>query len=605
MTKPTTLPIRDEIELHLKWNLDDIYPSDDKWEEDFKRVSDSFPELNKFEENISESGEQLLAYLKASEKIGILLGKLRLYAMLSKDSDMSVPKYQSMDGRIKSLITEYLSSQSFFKPELLRVEQSQLMSWISALEELKPYQHFIDDMVRDKPHTLSQKEEEILANASELKDVPSTAFSFLTNADMKFPQIEDGEGNSIEVSHGRFYSALYSTDRKYRSEAYKAYYQPFMQFANTCSSLLMGNLKGNIFSAKTRKFKSAKEASLFKNNISVDVYDTLVDTVGKNLSPMHRWASMKKKILNLDELHPYDTYVTLFKFEEKKYSYDDAVELVKKALIPLGEEYLGILDKAFSQRWIDVCETRAKRSGAYSSGTTYGVHPYVLLNWNDLLNDVFTLAHEMGHNMHSYFTGDNQPYVYAGYSIFLAEIASTFNESLLLDYLVEHSSNNLEKLSLYEKYLNNVTTTFYRQTMFAEFESEIYRLVEEKNALSSENFRSLYKNLYQKYWGSTMVVDIEEEYTWARIPHFYYNFYVYQYATGFEASNLLSQEVKRKPETAVPNYFKMLKGGNSKYALDLLKDSGVDMNSSVPILATINKMSQILDKVEQLYETMR
>ena len=600
MSEPTSLPSRDEIEAKYKWNLSDIFPSDEKWEETFRLVEERIPSLKKFEGTLIESAENIFGYLKAEEKIGILLEQLHLYAMLSKDSDMNVAKYQSMDSRIKTLVTNFSSVTSFFKPKILKLEKHLLAKWCEENSELKKYTHFFDDLFREKPHSLSSEEENILALTAELKNVPYNTFSLFTNADLKFPKVNDGNGNEVEISHGRFYSAMYSGDRTFREEAYKAYYKPYMQYANTFSSLLMGNIKGNVFTAKVKKFDSSKEASLSKNNISIKVYDNLIETVNSNFEPMYRWTALKKKILKIDKLHPFDTYVNIFPNEEKKYSYDESVELVKKALQPLGKNYLEVLEKAFSRRWIDVYETRSKRSGAYSSGTTFGVHPYVLLNWNNQLNDVFTLAHEMGHNMHSYFTGASQPYVYASYSIFLAEVASTFNESLLLDYLLEHAESKEEKLFLYEKYLNNVTTTFYRQAMFAEYESEIYKLVESGNSLTAVEFRLMYKDLYQKYWGREMSVEMEEEFTWARIPHFYYNFYVYQYATGFAASELLVKKIKREGESAVKKYLHFLSSGSSKYSLDILKDSGVDMTTSEPILATINKMTMILDEIEKL-----
>lgn len=600
MPESGTLPLRDEIEVQYKWNLTDIFESDEAWEASFSSVETKIPALKKFEGILTESADNVRNYLKLEEEIGISLEQLHLYSMLSKDSDMSVPKYQSMDDRVKTLLTTFTSVTSFFKPEILKLKKETLEKWCDEKDDLKKYGHFFDDLFREKPHTLTSEEENILALTSEMKNVPYNTFSLFTDADLQFPKIDDGSGNEIEISHGRFYSALYSANRTYREQAYRAYYKPFMQYANTFSSLLMGNIKGNIFTAKVKKFISAREASLFRNNISTNVYDNLIKTVNQNFEPMHRWTALKKKILKLDKLHPFDSYVTIFPFEEKKYSYDESIKLVKEALQPLGKDYLQILERAFSERWIDVFETRSKRSGAYSSGTTFGVHPYVLLNWNNQLNDVFTLAHEMGHNMHSYYTGASQPYVYANYSIFLAEVASTFNESLLLEYLLEHSRSKEEKLFLYEKYLNNVTTTFYRQTMFAEYESEIHKLVEEGASLTATDFRNLYKNLYQKYWGDEMFVDVEEEYTWARIPHFYYNFYVYQYATGFAASELLVQKVKNGGEAAVKNYLGFLNSGSSKYSLDILKDAGVDMNSSEPIFATINKMTFILNEIEKL-----
>ncbi|MFA6978142.1 MAG: oligoendopeptidase F [Ignavibacteriaceae bacterium] len=600
MPESGTLPLRDEIEVQYKWNLTDIFESDEAWEASFHLVEAKIPELKKFEGILTESSDNILNYLKLEEEVGIILERLHLLAMLSKDSDMTVTKYQSMDSRVNTLVTNYSSNNSFFKPEILKLPKETIDKWCSEKDEFKKYSHFFNDLFREKPHTLTSEEEKIVALTAELKNVPQTTFSLFTNADLQFPKIDDGTGNEIEISHGRFYSALYSEKRTFRETVYKAYYKPFMQYANTFSSLLMGNIKGNIFTAKVKKFNSAREASLFRNNISTNVYDNLIETVNQNFEPMHRWTALKKKILKLDEFHPFDSYVNIFPYEEKKYSYDESVTLVKKALQPLGKNYLQTLERAFSERWIDVFETRSKRSGAYSSGTTFGVHPYVLLNWNNQLNDVFTLAHEMGHNMHSYYTGASQPYTYANYSIFLAEVASTFNESLLLEYLLEHSRSKEEKLFLYEKYLNNVTTTFYRQTMFAEYESQIHKLVEEGASLTATDFRNLYKNLYQKYWGDEMFVDVEEEYTWARIPHFYYNFYVYQYATGFAASELLVQKVKNEGEAAVKKYLGFLNSGSSKYSLDILNDAGVDMTSSEPIFATINKMSFILNEIEKL-----
>ena len=600
MPESGTLPLRDEIEVQDKWNLTDIFESDEAWEASFHLVEAKIPELKKFEGILTESSDNILNYLKLEEEVGIILERLHLFAMLSKDSDMTVTKYQSMDSRVKTLVTNYSSNNSFFKPEILKLPKETIDKWCSEKDEFIKYSHFFNDLFREKPHTLTSEEEKIVALTAELTNIPQTTFSLFTNADLQFPKIDDGTGNEIEISHGRFYSALYSENRTYREDAYRAYYKPFVQYANTFSSLLMGNIKGNIFTAKVKKFNSARVASLFRNNISTNVYDNLIETVNQNFEPMHRWTTLKKKILRLDKIHPFDSYVTIFPYEEKKYSYDESVSLVKKALQPLGKDYLQILERAFSERWIDVFETRSKRSGAYSSGTTFGVHPYVLLNWNNQLNDVFTLAHEMGHNMHSYYTGASQPYTYANYSIFLAEVASTFNESLLLEYLLEHSRSKEEKLFLYEKYLNNVTTTFYRQTMFAEYESEIHKLVEEGASLTATDFRNMYKKLYQKYWGDEMCVDVEEEYTWARIPHFYYNFYVYQYATGFAASELLVQKVKNEGEAAVKKYLGFLNSGSSKYSLDILNDAGVDMTSSEPIFATINKMSFILNEIEKL-----
>ena len=595
------VPKREEIDEKYKWNLTDIYKSDDDWEKDFNWVDENIKNYSKFEGKLGDSADNLLACFKFDEEIGSKLERMYLYSMLAKDSDMSVSKYQGMDDRIKSLSTKVMTASSFLKPELLKIEQDKLLGMINSLPELKIYLHSINDLLRFKSHTLDKEKEELLAMAGEIAQVPYNTYSIFTNADLQFPKVKDDKENDVEISHARFYSALYSKDRTYRERAFKAYLTAFKNNANSISTLFNGNLKANIFFARARKYNSAREAALHKNNIPVSVYDNLIEAINNNFEPMYRWASLKKKLLGLNELHPYDSYVTLFDQKlEKKYSYDEAKKIVIKSLKVMGEEYLTSIQKAFDNRWIDVYETKAKRSGAYSSGTTYGVHPYVLLNWTDMLNDVFTLAHEMGHNMHSYYTGLNQPYVYANYSIFLAEVASTFNENLLLDYLIEHAESKAEKLFLLEKYLNNITTTVYRQVMFAEFESLTHSKVEKGEALTPDTLCLLYKDIYKKYWGPEMVIDEEETYTWARVPHFYYNFYVFQYATGFAASEALAAKVKSEGKPAVEKYLNFLKSGSSDYAINVLKKAGVDMSSLEPVLAVTSKMKKLLDEVEKL-----
>jgi oligoendopeptidase F len=595
------IPVRENIEEKYKWNLQDIYYSDEEWEKDFNWIENNISNYASFENTLGSSPENLLACFKFDEQIGIKLERLYLYSMLAKDSDLRNTKYQGMDDRIKSIYSKVLTASSFIKPELLKIDESKLIETICSHPELKIYQQSIDELLRFKVHTLDKEKEELLAMASEITQVPYNTYSLFTNADLKFPKVKDENDNEIEMSHSRFYAALYSKDRLYRERAFKAYLKPYADNINSITSLFNGNLKSNIFYAKAKKYSSARHASLDKNNIPVSVYDNLVESVNKNLSSVHRWASLKKKLLKVNELHPYDVYVTLFdqKFE-KKYLYDESKSIVLDSLKVMGEDYLNSIKKAFDNRWIDVYETKAKRSGAYSSGTTFGVHPYVLLNWTDLLNDVFTLTHEMGHNMHSYYTGKNQPYVYANYSIFLAEVASTFNENLLLDHLIKISTAKDEKLFLLEKYLNNITATVYRQVMFAEFESTTHDNIESGAALTPDVLCKLYKDVYQKYWGPEMVIDDEETFTWARVPHFYYNFYVFQYATGFAASEVLAAKVKAEGKPAVEKYLNFLKAGSSDYPINVLKKAGVDMNSSEPVLAVTNKMNQIIDEIEKL-----
>ena len=458
----------------------------------------------------------------------------------------------------------------------------------------------IPDLLRTKSHTLSPKEEELMALSGQVRGVPSNVFGMFNNADIQFPTVKDQNGEEIKISHGRYGAAMYSTDREFRRRVYKGLYKPYMEYKNTLVALFNGNIKSAIFNAKSRNYSSTRMASLFPNNIPLEVYDNLVNTVNSNLSPLHRWAKLKKRVLGIDDLHPYDTYVTLFPSVKKDYSYEKSVDILLKALKPLGEEYISSLKLAFNNRWIDVHETKGKRSGAYSSGVSYGVHPYVLLNWSNQLNDVFTFAHEMGHNMHSYYTEKSQPYPYANYSIFVAEVASTANEALLVDYLIENAETKEEKLALIENQLTNITTTFFRQTRFADFEKEVHRKTESGDALTPEILCSLYGNMYQKYWGDEMVVDEEETYTWARIPHFYYNFYVYQYATSYAASQELVSQIKNEGQPAIDRFLNFLKAGSSKYPIDVLKIAGVDMTSPNPIKSVINKMNGLLDEMERL-----
>ncbi len=596
-----SVPERSEIEKKHTWNLTDIYQNDDCWENDFKWIEDSLSDYQKYKGKLKQSADILLSCLKFDDSIGIKLELLHLYAMLSKDSDLRVNKYQSMDDRIKTLYSRVGAVSSFIRPEILNISTDELLKMIGSNNELHVYEHSIKNLLRLKDHTLSDSEEKILALASELTQTPYNTFSMFTNADLKLPFVDDENGNSVQLSHARFYSAMYSKDRDFRERSFTGYLGSYKEYVNTLTTLLNGNLKTNIFNAQARNYTSALAAALDINNISLSIYDKLIDAANKNLSPLHRWASLKKKLLGIKDLKPFDVYVSVFNKElEKKYPYEQSVQIVLESLKIMGEDYLSSLKTAFENRWIDVYETKAKKSGAYSSGTTFGVHPYVLLNWSDLLNDVFTLAHEMGHNMHSYYTGQTQPYPYANYSIFLAEVASTFNEALLLDYLIDNSTEKEEKLFLMEKYLNNITATFYRQVMFAEFEKIIYDRTEKGEALTSESFCELYKEIYQKYWGPEMNVVDEESYTWSRIPHFYYNFYVYQYATGFAASEELVKKVRAEGQTAVENYLNFLKAGSSDYPINILKAAGVDMNSEKPVLAVSEKMNKILDKMENL-----
>jgi oligoendopeptidase F len=594
---------REQIDAKYTWDLTHIYATEALWEQDFTWVDSNYNRIKEFEGKLGDSADTLFAMFKLDQEITVKLEHLYLYSMLAKDQDMRQPRYQGLDNRIKSLYTNYATAASYITPELIALDKNTIRWFITTHSELKHYGHFFEELWRTKEHTLPKEQEELLASSSKISDLPYDAFSIFTNADLKFPECEDESGQKVQMTHGRYQSALYSPDRSYRERAYKAYYAPYKDYANTLSTLFNGGLNSKIFYSGARKYASALESSLDKNNVPISVYENLISSVSDNLAPMHRWTDLKRKVLGLEGIHPYDVYVGLFdKNEERKYTYEEGIAIVKAALSPLGEDYGKMLDKAFDNRWVDVYETPGKRSGAYSSGTTYGMHPYVLLNWSSLLNDVFTLAHEMGHNMHSFLTGKHQPFVYADYSIFLAEVASTFNESLLLEYLLGNAGTKEEKISLMERYLNNVSATFYRQTMFAEFELLTYRKVEKGEALTPDDLREMYSAVYKKYMGPALVLDKEEEYTWARVPHFYYNFYVYQYATGFAASEALAQQVLSDGAPAIERYFSFLKAGKSDYPINILKQAGVDMATSEPIIRTAKKMNAILDALESLIE---
>ncbi|MBL1212898.1 MAG: oligoendopeptidase F [Ignavibacteriae bacterium] len=591
---------RKDIDPKYTWNLTDIYASEDLWEADFKWLEENVSNYEKFEGKLGNSAEDMLACLKFDEEVGIKLGTLHLYASLSKDLDLADEKYQGLYDRTMGLVAKLSAASSFMTPEILEIPEDKLWGFVEAKEELKIYKHFFNEILRTKEHILSKEQEELLAMAGPVNQVAYNIFSLFKNADIQYPKVADETGKEIEISDGRYYAALYSNDRDYRERVYRGYYQPFKDYKNTLGAMFNGNLKTINFNAKARKYKTDRAAALDANNIPLSVYDNLVKTASENAEPLHRWNALKKKVLGYKEMHAYDTYVTLFPSVKKDYTYDAGVEITLEALKPLGEDYIKSLNLAFNNRWIDVYETKGKRGGAYSSGTTYGMHPYVLLNWNDQLNDVFTLVHEMGHNMHSYYTGLNQPYPYADYSIFVAEVASTMNEALLLDYMIENAKSKEEKLALIEKNLNNITTTFYRQTRFAQFEQMVHEMNEKGEPLTPDKLCKMYGELYQTYWGPDMVVDEEETYTWARIPHFYYDFYVYQYATSFAASQALAAKIKEEGQSAIDRYLEFLKAGNSVYPIDILKYAGVDMNSPETILAVTNKMTKLLDQMEEL-----
>ncbi|MGE5498942.1 MAG: oligoendopeptidase F, partial [Syntrophothermus sp.] len=583
-------------------NLNDIYSTPEKWEDDFAWVNSNLSKYKEFEGKLGSSASELLGAMKFNDEVSIKLSRLSLYSSLSKDLDLTNTTNSGRYNRMSALFSKAAAAGAFMRPEIISIPEEKLEAFMKESKDLMLYKHQFDDLLRTKAHTLSKDQETIMAQASEMMRTPYNTFNVFSDAEAQFPVVKDPEGNDIKISHGRYGASLYSTDRAFRERVYRGYYKPYMEYKNTIASLFNGNLKTHVFNAKARKYNSSLEAALNENNIPVAVYENLVNTVDRNLQPLQRWIKVKKRVLGLTDIHLFDTYVTLFPGVKKEYSFEEAKKIVAEALKPLGQDYINNLNAAFNNRWIDVYETKGKRSGAYSSGTTFGVHPYVLLNWNNQLNDVFTLAHEMGHNMHSFYTGQTQPFPYADYSIFVAEVASTANEALLLDYLIEHAESKEAKLALIEKYLSNITGTFYRQTGFAEFEMKVHQMSEKDEPLTPDNLCAMYKDLAQRYFGPEMTVDDEESYTWARIPHFYYNYYVYQYATGYAASQALVAGIKKEGEPAIKRYLDFLKSGSSDYPINVLKIAGVDMTSPEPVLQTIRKMNDLLDQMEKLLD---
>ncbi|WP_017754645.1 oligoendopeptidase F [Calidifontibacillus oryziterrae] len=598
--KPKSLPKRSEIDSEYTWRLEDVFSSDEEWEKEFNEVKAVLPTIDQYRGKLTESADSLYKALESQYDISRRLGILYTYAHMRYDQDTTNNFYQGLNDRATNLLTEAGSAFSYIDPEILSAEEEKIKSFIEQHEGLKLYEHILDELNRGRPHILSANEEALLAQVSEVTGNSSNTFGMLNNADLKFPTIKDENGEEVEITHGRYIRFLESDDRRVRQDAFKAVYETYGKFKNTFSSTLSGTVKKDNFYAKVRKYKSAREAALDSNNIPESVYDTLVDTINDHLHLLQRYVALRKKVLGVEELHMYDLYTPLVKDVKMEIPYEQATHIVKKGLAPLGEEYQNILQEAYDNRWIDVYENQGKRSGAYSSGT-YGTNPYVLMNWQDNVNNLFTLAHELGHSVHSYYTRKTQPYPYANYSIFVAEVASTCNEALLNDYLLKTEDDKQKKLYILNHYLEGFRGTVFRQTMFAEFEHMIHEKAREGEPLTAELLTKLYYDLNKKYFGSKdIIIDEEIGLEWSRIPHFYYNYYVYQYATGFSAAAALAKQILEEGKPAVDRYIDFLKAGSSDYPIEVLKRAGVDMTSSEPIKQALMVFEEKLTEMEQL-----
>ncbi|NNV07656.1 oligoendopeptidase F [Geobacillus sp. C56-T2] len=594
-----SLPSRSEIPIEETWRLEDIFPADEAWEQEFRQVKAMIPKLGEYKGRLGESPELLYEALQYQDEVSMRLGKLYTYAHMRYDQDTTNSFYQGLDARAKSLYSEASSAMAFIVPEILAIDEATLRAFLEQYEPLRLYAHALDEITRQRPHVLSAEEEALLAQAAEVMQSASNTFSALNNADLTFPAIVDENGEEVEVTHGRFIRFLESADRRVRRDAFYAVYQTYDKFQHTFANTLAGAVKKDNFFARVRRYESARQAALDANNIPESVYDNLIATIHEHLPLLHRYVRLRKRALGLDELHMYDLYTPLVKEVKMEVTYDEAKQYMLEGLAPLGEEYIAIVKEGLENRWVDVRENRGKRSGAYSSGA-YGTHPYILLNWQDNVNNLFTLVHEFGHSVHSYYTRRTQPYPYAHYSIFVAEVASTCNEALLNDYLLKTIDDDKKRLYLLNHYLDGFRGTVFRQTMFAEFEHLIHLKEQQGEALTSETLTSLYYDLNQKYFGSDMVVDKEIGLEWARIPHFYYNYYVYQYATGFSAATALSRQILEEGEPAVKRYIDFLKAGSSDYPIEVLKKAGVDMTSAEPIRQACQVFAEKLEEFERL-----
>ncbi len=595
----TSIPKRDEIPNQFKWKLEDIYANNDLWEKDFTEVKNLAAKLVQHMDKLSASSDNLLQCLDDNAAMNRLFEKVYVYAHMRSNEDSANGFYQSYSDRTDSLEVEISSAKSFIIPEMLAIPDEKLADFIKNNKELAFYKDYIDDIVRSKPHVLSASEEQILAMSGELSNAPGSIYSMLNNADIKFPSIKDENGNEVELTKGRFIQLMESTDRRVRKDAFEAFYTTYKKQRNTLAALLNAQVKANIFESKAKKYSSSRESYLFPDNVPETVYDNLINAIDENKNLMHRYMKLRKKMLNLDELHMYDLYTTMVKDAKMDITYEEAVETVKKGVAILGEKYSKDLQKGLTSGWIDVYENEGKRSGAYSWGC-YDSHPYVLLNHSDTVNNMFTLAHEMGHALHSFYSDANQPYIYAQYKIFVAEVASTLNEALLMQYLLKTTTDNTKKMYLLNYYMEQFRTTVYRQTMFAEFEKITHAKAEAGESLTADVFCQVYHDLNVKYYGPDMVVDELIDMEWSRIPHFYTSFYVYKYATGFSAATAIAHKIINEGQPAIDKYLEFLKSGGSDYPIELLKIAGVDMATPDPINNALKVFEDLLNQMEEL-----
>ena len=600
MAETKKIPERSQIAEQDKWAIHDIYATDELWEADLQKAKDLIPVISGYAGKLGESAKTLLAFLKLTEEIEVLADALGNYAMRRSDEDARVSKYQAMVGSLMSAFVALNAASSFSTPELMAISDETMERFYAECPELERYRRYLNDIRRRRAHVLSPAEEKLLAAAGEMANAPDTIYGMFSNADLTFPDAVDAEGNRHPLSQGTYISYMESSDRVLRRSAFENLYRTYGSYKNTIAAILAAQVKQLQFFADARKYGSAMEASLDVTNVPTEVYTNLIEAVHKNMDKMYRYVELRKKLLGMDELHMYDLYTPLVEGIDKKASIDEAKQTVYDALAPLGDGYRKILKEGFDNRWIDVYENAGKRSGAYSAGAK--VHPFVLLNYTGTLDSQFTLAHEMGHALHSYLSNRHQNPLDSEYVIFVAEVASTCNEALLMEYLLGRTTDRKERAYLINHFLEQFRTTLYRQTMFAEFELNIGRMSQEGTSLTPEVLNAEYRRLNRLYFGDGIVLDDEIDMEWMRIPHFYYNYYVFQYATGYAAAIALSRRILREGESAVKDYLGFLSGGCSKSPIDLLRGAGVDMSTTAPVEEALALFGELIDEMEALMQ---
>ncbi|MHC5268714.1 oligoendopeptidase F [Enterococcus sp. LJL98] len=600
---PKQLPLREDVPLALTWDLTKIFADDAEFEKVLAEVQAELPKAATFKGTLDQGAKPFLKALEFILTLSRRLELLYVYSHLKNDQDTGNTTYQGLYGRASALLSQVSEAVAWFEPEVLTLSDAQVFAYLEEAPALEGYRHYIEQIIANRAHILPAEQEALLAGAGEIFRSPSTTFAVLNNADLEFPVIDGEDGEKVQLSHGIYGQLLESTNRQVREDAFKGIYQVYKQFRNTFATTLSTNIKAHNYRAKVRQYDSARAAALSNNHIPESVYENLVQVVNQHLPLLHRYMALRKRLLKVETLHTYDLYTPLLGEAPIRYTYEESVEKALEALKPMGKEYLAVVQAVFEQRWIDVVENKGKRSGAYSSGA-YDTPPYILMNWHDALDQLYTLVHEVGHSVHSYFTRKHQPYVYGDYSIFLAEIASTTNENLLTEYLLKTETDPRVRAFILNHYLDGFKGTVFRQTQFAEFEHFMHVEDAKGTPLTSEFLSENYGQLNQKYYGEALTEDEEIGLEWARIPHFYYNYYVYQYSTGFSAAAALADKILQEEPDALENYLAYLKAGSSDFPIEVMKKAGVDMTQVDYLEDAMHVFEQRLNELEALVETL-